>query len=361
MSTRRAALLTSLLLTAALLAVLPGLLDSLGARVRADDRLRPPSTRALTLWLLSGEPDDRKPLNALLAAFEREHPGVRVYLRKADVDELAQPGAVPPDVALYGTGDVVDPESLFLPLAHRSLPDAGQSAGYCGGAYYAAPLWYEPSVLAFPAKWLYPDAPQDTRRDSFFQLETPPPDTRQSALVTADELPWRELLASGALARPSGVALQQLLFGCPSSLRQELIDALADQRQSPRTDAPARVMTLGAYLSARDSALLAYPLAPVTAQGVRHLSLCRDSDDARALLAFLLSDAARDIALEAGLMPTRPPLEVAEPVRAALAELCRAGVMLPNAYAHTRQELLSLCADAFDRGEEPAQTLVRLR
>ena len=369
MMTRRAALLSALLFTAALLYVAPGLYGMLGARDRTDARLRPAKARTLTVWLLSNTVDDRSTLGAMMTEFERAREGVRVYLRRVDARELLD-ADVKPDVALYATGDVLEPEKIFLPLA--SLPGGGHSAGMSGGVCYAAPLWYEPGVLSLPYSWLREEeAPPKT--ESYFKLETPAPRAELSPIVAKDDLPWRELLAPGRLERPEGVALQQILMTCPTTLRPELIAALGGET-APDSNAAlgtnrlavsaqagaeesARVVTLREAL--RQSDRLYHVLAPAASQRVRFASLCRDGEDARALLRFLME--AGDAALGDGLMPLSVPDETADALRQAACTLCREGALLPNAFAHTPEELRSLCLDAFLRGEDPARTLLSLR
>lgn len=356
MNARRASTLAALLCTAALLLAEPSLFGALGARGRTDARLMPPKARTLMVWLLSDDVADARLLSRLMTAFERETPGARVCLRRAHPSELAAASAEPPDVALYGVGDVVSPQDSFLPLAQWEEPDGPpmDGAGASGGERYAAALWHEPSALIFPAAWLGADAPPK-RDDGYFQLETPKPSVPPVTGVEA--LPWGELLAPGALEKPSGIGLQQLLYSCPEAARPTLVAALSGEKSKA---APARVVTLREALS-RANGLAVCALEPAASSRVRFASVARDGEDARALLRFLCSDAARDAALEDGLMPTEPPAEIAEPLRAAFALRCAGGTFAPNAFAHTREELEALCADAFARGEDPARTLLGLR
>ena len=119
MSARRASLLTALLMTAALLFAMPGLLRTLGARDgnRMDASLRPARARTLTVWLLSNGVGDQRLLDELCADFEKERTGVRVFVRRADAAELLSTDAVPPDAVLYETGAIIAPERCLIPLA----------------------------------------------------------------------------------------------------------------------------------------------------------------------------------------------------------------------------------------------------
>ncbi|MEG2208638.1 MAG: hypothetical protein RR065_11075, partial [Clostridia bacterium] len=202
MPTHRASLFTALLMTAALLCALPGLVRPLSMQDenRMDANLRPARARTLTVWLLSSGMGDQRLLNELCADFEKEREGVRVFVRKADAMELLAPDIVPPAVALYETGVVIAPERLFQPLANlAALPEAAVSAGRSGGVSYAVPLWYAPNVLSLPSPWLASDAPaQSPAPSSFFQLATPAPQAMEGqpqAFLSPDALPWRKLLA----------------------------------------------------------------------------------------------------------------------------------------------------------------------
>ena len=357
MPTRRAGLLTSLLLTAALLCAMPGLLASMEqAPSRAAPPLMPARARTLTVWLLPEGPNDQKWLRQTIAAFEKAREGARVFLRSVSQEELYAPEAVLPDAVLFGTGGIAMPQDCLLPL---DALEGGVSAEESGGVRYAMALWTEPNVLCVPKAWL-----EDGE-----------------APLTADGLPWRALLSSGALEKPSGVALQQLLYACPASLRGELIAAFDEKAQVTPTPLPtakgavslpkgqgatpppvkgqATVRTLAQYLADSEE-YAACALAPAVSDRTRYLGLCRDSDDARAFAAFLLEQAQG--AMAQGLMPLAPDESQAPNALAAeLARLFSGGAAQPNAFAHTRQELLALCEDAFERGENPVETLLRLR
>lgn len=359
MNTRRFSLLASLLLTAALLYALPTLWGQSGARGRTEERLMPPKTRTLSVWLVSDDINDRRLINELCADFEKSREGTRVFLRRVDADELNAHGGVPPDVALYATGDLREPkESAVRLAAPDEMPSNIASAGMSAGEPYALPLWYEAAVLAFPYKWLSSDATPPPENGALFGLQTPPPEAAAPPFPSADELPWRELLQSGALACPQGVELQQLLYTCPASVRSELV---ASQASPAAGSAPARVMSYSRAREAGDASMCLYPLRPAASQRARLASIMRDSEDARAFLRWLTGEEAQEAALLRGLMPSMPPDEIADPALAALAELYGEGALIVNAFEHTSQELQALCADAFKRMEEPTLTLLRLR
>lgn len=381
MTTRRTGLITALLLTAALLLCMPGLWRSVvsmgGGRV--DERLRPARQRTLTVWLLPGDLGDREVIAHACAAFEKRRPGARVFLRVVSADEFAAEDAVLPDVALFETGAIQMPEAFFLPLSEEAEP-SGQSGGIC----YALPLWMHVSVLSLPQEWFGQEAPQP-RAPSLLASATPAPAREIQTLLEAQEVPWGLLTQGGALEKPPrGVALQQLLFSCPQSLRADLAAACLG-RQTAARDAtpapeglettlplargptptpqpdlsrPARVQTLQAHLRAVQSgeALCACVLTPAVSDQVRYAALCRDGEDARAFVRFLREEADP---LALGYLPARETSGGDALTRRALESY--AVRTLPNAFAHTREELLSLCEDAFTRLEDPVMTLLRLR
>lgn len=381
MTTRRTGLITALLLTAALLLCMPGLwrsVVSLGGG-RVDDRLRPARQRTLTVWLLPGDMGDREVIVRACAAFEKQRPGARVFLRVVSADEFAAENAVLPDVALFETGALQRPEALFLPLA-----DEGEPSGQSGGVCYALPLWMHANVLSLPLGWFGREAPQ-TRQPSLLASATPAPAREAQTLLDPADVPWGLLTQGGALQKPPrGVALQQLLFSCPQSLRAELAAAYLGRQTSTPVDTPApeglettlplargptatpkpdlsrpaRVQTLEQHLRAVQNGepLCACVLTPAVSDQVRYAAMCRDGEDARAFVRYLREEADP---LSLGYLPAR---EVAggDALTQRALEIY-ATRTLPNAFAHTREELLSLCEDAFSRLEDPVMTLLRLR
>lgn len=376
MTTRRTGLITALLLTAALLLSMPGLMRFItpADSNRMDERLRPARLRTLTVWLLPGDMGDREVITRACAAFEKQTPGVRVFLRVVTADEFSAQDAVLPDVALFETGSLSVPEKLFLPLA-----DTGESSGQFGGTAYALPLWMHVSVLSIPRDW-FGDAAQSTPRPaSLLASAAPVPENEAPLLLDSADLPWPLLLQPGALIRPSGVALQQLLLCCPQSLRSDLIAERTLPSPTPlpgglettlpisqgtvppsptRPASPARVQTLRAHWAAlrNGQSLCGCVLSPAVSDQARYAALCRNGEDAVNLLRFLLE---QNEAASYGFLPAQGGDSADALMQAALT--LYAVRTLPNAFAHTREELLSLCADAFRRGEDPVETLLHLR
>ena len=340
---RRGAVLSALLLTALLLYLWPGLLKGLWTDTdnRMAGELRPAQRRTLTLWWLPGKMGDQRCISRLCTRLEKETPGLRVFLRRADAAELTVPDALLPDAVLFGTGDVVNPEQLFLPLT-LSEDDGNLSSGKSGGETYALPLWYEENVLSVPNGWLEEDGtPAVTAQPRSLlgqTAATPKPETDETPSI-----PWRRLLAENALWVSPGTAGPQLAFTAPSSLREELDSAALHSAEKP-VKGTARVWTRREHLAAaQKEALTAFSLRPAVSDRVRYAALCRDTAETHALLAFLRSEGCREEAEAAGLLPA----EQAD--------------SLPNAFAHTREELNAFCADGLRRGLDPVEILLRLR
>lgn len=336
MKTRRMGLLTALLLTAALFAALPGLMRTLLARpaTRADDSLRPPRLQTVTVWLLPGEVDDRRLISAACAAFEKAHPGMRVFLRSAAADDLYAADAVLPDVLLFDTGAIAAPEKALLPLADASAP-----SGMYNGVCYAVPLWLSPNVLSLPPAWLAQPTPAPGSLLGAGVQPQPSP--------AADSLPWAEI-AQG-LQRPQGVALQQLLCLCPPAGRARL-------RQCQQGE--AQVLSLRAFV--QGGGACGVVLAPAVSDRVRMGALCRDGETARTLLAYLQQHTAQLAAGHGFVCPGRSADATDECTRQAI-ELFASTHTLVNAFAHTREELRQLCLQGFLRGDDPVATLLALR
>ncbi len=378
---RHAGTLSALLITAALLCAMPGLLQFPVQQGRADESLRPPELRTLTVWLMPGETGDRKLISQLCSAFEKERKGVRIFLRAVTADELEADNAVLPDAMLFTTGEISIPEKVFLPLA-----DTADSSGRFAGVQYAVPLWLSPNVLSLPQSWLQRDAPAAPLRDSLLAASTAVPPENTNALISADELPWGMFLQKNAVEKPQGVGWQQLLACCPQELRAQLVSAVlgsgsqtpapspspqdwvttlpysrtASPTPAPPVTTPARVETLAQHLSRvqKGEALSAFVFPTAFSDRVRYAALCRDSEDARAFLQFLLSHQGD--ALAHALIPPQYGDNVPDALLQALTEAFRTGA-LPNAFAHTRQEIQQLCADGFARCEDPVRTLLGLR
>lgn len=376
---RHAGVLGALLVTAALMCAMPGLLRMPAPEGRADARLRPARLRTLTVWLMPGDVGDRKLLGELCAAFEKERDGVRVFLRVVTADEFTGENAVLPDVALFETGDIAVPEQLFLPLA-----DAADASGSFAGVQRAVPLWLAPHVLSIPQSWLREAAPHTPRPQSLLAAATAVPQEEPDRVLFPDAVPWAMLLQPGAVEKPEGVGWQQLLASCPQEMRPQLSAAVLGHLQPtptpaadrvttlpasrgasptplPAISAPARVETLSAHQArlSKGEALAACLLTPAVSHRVRYAALCRASEDAQAFVQFLL--AHQPSALAHGLIP--PGCSAAHPdaLTQALVDAFRKPGTLPNAFAHTRQEILQWCADGFARGEDPVRTLLSLR
>ena len=101
-------------------------------------------------------------------------------------------------------------------------------------------------------------------------------------------------------------------------------------------------------------------LTPAVSDRVRYAALCRDGEDARAFLAFLRKDWQRETPAY-GLLPLQEQPLQSDPLFSSLQLLFKENAALPNAFAHTREELNALCLDGFSRLADPVETLLRLR
>ena len=343
MRTRYTGTITALILTAALFLCAPGLwrAGQTGDGNRMDERLRPPRMRTLTVWLLPSQMDDRRLIAQACTAFEKEQKGVRVFLRKADGEELTAPDAVLPDVALFETGGVNMPEKVFVPLLGEQ-----ESSGMYAGVSYAVPLWLSPNVLCMPQSWFSQESGAETYGESLLASSTPVPQ-QDRRIVEVQEVPWQQVFQ--ALERPKGVALQQLLCMCPYALRQQLSSAASGDG--------AKVRTLKQALGDASSTLCV--MTPAVSDQVRYAALCRDGEDARAFVQFLRR--WNDAALASGLLPLDQSAESPDALVKKAQVLFAGTHTLPNAFAHALPELTALCADAFDRCADPVETLLKLR
>lgn len=261
MPNRRTGILTSLLLAAALMLLLPGLMKPpMRDHNRMAPILRPPKLRTLTVWLTANGPEDGRLIRNLCSGFEKAHPGARIFLRRADAQEWMEPDAVRPDVLLFAPGEVLSPADVLLPLEGF---DTQESSGQSALVRYAVPLWYAPAHLHYPEAW-------------------------------GDD-PWQQLRTPGTLALPEGLRLAQLLMSCPMQHRSALIQAA----QTQGTD--ARVMAEPAQEEGRRS----IRLIPEVSDLVRFAAICRDGKDARAFVEYLLQSEAEPFrpAGEAAMLP----------------------------------------------------------
>lgn len=115
----------------------------------ADDRV------LLRIWVVNAPGGGQAWLKSQLKQFEKQHPGVSTYLRTVSADDLTDPGAILPDIALYMPGDVTSPENLFLPLSgemtardNSLLREELLRCGRWRGQQYGLPVCWGAWVLA---------------------------------------------------------------------------------------------------------------------------------------------------------------------------------------------------------------------
>lgn len=357
---RYAGVLSALLVTALLFWLLPGLVTQrLSDTGRTEQSLKPARARTMVVWVTSWQPEDRSLLSGLCTAFEKQNPGLRIYLRRVDAEELYTPGAVLPDVVLHAPGEIPAPEKVLLPLAAPAgYPENAVWSGMHQGSLYALPLWYSPNVLCLPSGWLgadaqAPQAPDDSH--AYFTLETPVPATMPPSF-TAESLPWARITAPGAVYADSAIGFVQLMLLCPGGIRQELAQCLP-QIATPPEDAVV-LRTLQSHLAAEDGRI-PVALPTVTSLRVRYASLCRRGEDAEAFLLYLSRAAA--VVEGKQLVHAGGGSGGAGGLLGQTITLAASGQLLPNAFIMPLEAMEGLCLQDFAAGTDPVVTMLKLR
>jgi len=83
----------------------------------------------LRVWMLHSPGGAARWVETQLSAYERQHPGMLIYLRQVSADELTAEESLLPDVVLYRPGDITDPDGLFLPISGDAPIFAGLLSG----------------------------------------------------------------------------------------------------------------------------------------------------------------------------------------------------------------------------------------
>lgn len=359
---RRWSVLSALLVTALLMYCMPGLLTRhLGGTGRTDDRLKPAPSRTMVVWVTSWMEEDRTLISSLCSAFEKQQPGLRIFLRRVDAAELYAPDAVLPDVVLHATGDVLSPGDALLPLAlPEGFAEDAVASGRSQGSLYGVPLWYSPMVFSVPKAWFNEEdgtqtQPSATDGQAYFTLETPVPKVQEEPVTFAD-VPWRRLTETGHIVSESGIGLAQLTLQCPLTIREEL-RRLTPEIRKPQTG-EAAVCSLASHM-AREQDNHCLLMSPPAGQRVRYVSLCREGEDAQAFVRFLLQEEAQTAAVSAHLLPM-VTTGIADNTLAA--QMISGGEpFLPNAFQMDVAAMDQLCIQGFHKGEDPVATLLKLR
>lgn len=359
---RRWSILSALLATALLLCCMPGLLrQQLASEGRTDDRLKPAASRTMVVWVTSWLEEDRQLLSSLCADFEKQRPGLRIYLRRVDAAELTAPDAVLPDVVLHTTGDVLAPGEALLPMVSpEGVAEGLLATGMSQGQLFGIPLWYRPMLFSVPKEWFEEaDGTQPEQApkagQAYFTLATPVPE-QAATVVTLADVPWRRLMEASEVVSECGAGLPLLLLHCPSTLREEMA-GLEPTLRKPQGD-EAGVCSLSTHL-AREQEAVGLLLPPPTGQRARYLSLCREGEDAQAFVHFLLGLDAQAAAANAHLMPV---VNASVPEPSWAAKIVSGGdPFLPNAFLMDSSSMDQLCIQDFCRREDPVATLLKLR
>ena len=298
----------------------------------------------LRVWMLRSPGGAARWVEAQLVAYERQHPGVRIYLRQVSADELTAPEAVLPDVVLYAPGDIPDPDGLFLPISGDAPIYAGLlSGGQVRGEQLAYPLCWGAWVLTV-------DSAYDPQAAA-----TPAPTTllgRPSATLSPEQTPALFPLDKAnssdcPLLSPDGCALYALREIFANQAYPRWTDDFAQlpsdavyQRFRERKCASA-MLTTGQVVafSGLASAGKGFPFRvmvgrTVTTEQVLLGSLCAGSQAGAAdLLSFLVSRGAQEQLVHQGLFSVREDLALYPAGWAAEVEqAARRAIVMPDAF-----------------------------
>ena len=243
-----------------------------------------------------------------LSAYERQHPGVLIYLRQVSADELTAEETLLPDVVLYRPGDIPDPDGLSLPISGDAPIFAGLLSG---GRQVAYPLCWGAWVLAVDSAYDHQTA------------ATPAPTTllgRPSSTLSPEQTPAlfpleKANTADCPLLSPGGCALYALREIFANQAYPRWTDDFAQlpsdavyQRFRERKCASA-MLTTGQVVafSGLTSAGKGFPFRvmvgrTVTTEQVLLSSICAGAQDGAAdLLSFLVSRGAQEQLVHQGL------------------------------------------------------------
>ena len=294
----------------------------------------------LRVWMLHSPGGAARWVETQLSAYERQHPGVLIYLRQVSADELTAEETLLPDVVLYRPGDIPDPDGLFLPISgdapiFAGLLSGGRQVAYplCWGAWVlAVDSAYDPQTAATPAPTTLLGRPSSTlspeQTPALFPLEK------------ADA-------ANCPLLSPGGCALYALREIFVNQAYPRWTDDFAQlpsdtvyQRFRDRKCASA-MLTTGQVVafSGLTSAGKGFPFRvmvgqTVTTEQVLLSSICAGAQDGAAdLLSFLVSRGAQEQLVHQGLFSVREDLALYPSGWAAEVEqAARRAIVMPDAF-----------------------------
>lgn len=294
----------------------------------------------LRVWMLHSPGGAARWVETQLSAYERQHPGVLIYLRQVSADELTAEETLLPDVVLYRPGDIPDPDGLFLPISGDAPIFAGLLSG---GRQVAYPLCWGAWVLAVDSAYDHQTA------------ATPAPTTllgRPSSTLSPEQTPALFPLekadaANCPLLSPGGCALDALREIFVNQAYPRWTDDFAQlpsdavyQRFRERKCASA-MLTTGQVVafSGLTSAGKGFPFRvmvgqTVTTEQVLLSSICAGAQDGAAdLLSFLVSRGAQEQLVHQGLFSVREDLALYPSGWAAEVEqAARRGITMPDAF-----------------------------
>lgn len=294
----------------------------------------------LRVWMLRTPGGAARWVETQLSAYERQHPGVLIYLRQVSADELTAEESLLPDVVLYRPGDIADPDGLFLPISgdapiFAGLLSGGRQVAYplCWGAWVlAVDSAYDPQTAATPAPTTLLGHPSSTlspeQTPALFPLE-------------------KANAANCPLLSPGGCALYALREIFVNQAYPRWTDDFAQlpsdtvyQRFRERKCASA-MLTTGQVVafSGLTSAGNGFPFRvmvgqTVTTEQVLLSSICAGAQDGAAdLLSFLVSRGAQEQLVHQGLFSVREDLALYPSGWAAEVEqAARRAIVMPDAF-----------------------------
>ena len=329
---RKGLMLPCLILTAAALGLYPLLSHFYFTQQAAPPPgIHPRESRLVRIWLVGDMMGADAYLKKQAAAFEKAHQGVRLYLRTARAQELADPEAVLPDGVIFSPGIFPQPEKLLTPLVGSwPIPDRLLMAGKWQGQQYALPLLLGGYVLAEAAEG---DAP--------FQCA-----------------PGVPALLAGAGGVASADARQ-------SSQAQVYSDFTA--RRCRRALLTLKQLRAFEALCAKGKGF-AYTAAPMT---ICCTDLCLagavlgdKATEALAFMQFLLAAPAQQALADYGFFPVDPTLALYDaqtPLLAQTQALFAREAALPSLFAYDAARAQALGHSVFFQGANPQRAFEQLQ
>lgn len=294
----------------------------------------------LRVWMLHSPGGAARWVETQLSAYERQHPGVLIYLRQVSADELTAEENLLPDVVLYRPGDIPDPDGLFLPISgdapiFAGLLSGGRQVAYplCWGAWVlAVDSAYDPQTAATPAPMTLLGRPSSTlspeQTPALFPLEKA--DAANCPLLSPGGCALyalREIFVNQAYPRWTNDFAQQ-----PSDT---VYQRFREQKCASAMLTTGQVVAFSGLTSAGKGFPFRVMVGrTVTTEQVLLSSICAGAQDGAAdLLSFLVSRGAQEQLVHQGLFSVREDLALYPSGWAAEVEqAARRAIVMPDAF-----------------------------